>query len=134
MIVFPRVRGARRLSFELPLMGLGVWAWYLYLLSLEGPARHWLLSMFLSPLGLFGIICIAAYETGVSYLRDHLPPAESLGARLRLCIPGRAIGSYKKIHGSDPLVKVIRGFGVAAFVAVAIGALVSNWKLIFPGS
>jgi hypothetical protein len=133
VIIFPGVCGARRLLFELPVMALGVWAWYFYLVSLQGPGRRWLLSMFLNPFGILGVICIAAHGIGINYLRDRLPRKEGLGSRLSLCIPGWVIANYKELNGNDALVKLVRSTGIAAFVMLTLSIVIYNWRLISPG-
>jgi hypothetical protein len=134
VLLFPGIRGAGRLAFEIPLMALGVYAWYLYLFSLPATGRNWFLPIFLSPFGIVGILCLVAHEIGINYLRDQLPRGGNLKARLALCIPGRVLVLYKARFGGDHSVEFVRTMRLAAFASFAIGMVVCNWKLIFPGA
>ena len=130
VLLFRRVHGAGRLTFELPVLLLGGYAWYLYLFSLPAIGLNWVLSMFSNPFGLVGILCIGAYEIGISYLRDQIPIEGGFLARLNLCLPGRVLELYRKQRGSDLAVKVIRWLQFAAFGSFAIAMFVSNWRRI----
>ncbi|HEY8671753.1 MAG TPA: hypothetical protein VIL63_12990 [Terriglobales bacterium] len=130
MLLFRRVRGAGRLTFEVPVLLLGGYAWYLYVFSLPAIGRNWVLSMVSNPFGVVGILCIAAYEIGISYLRDQMPDEAGFLARLKLCVPGRVLALYRKQRGSDLAVKVLGRLRFAAFASFAIGMLISNWRQI----
>ncbi len=131
VLLFRHIRGAKRLTFELPLMLLGAWAWYFYLFSLPNSGRNWFLCMFLNPFGVVGILCLVAHEIGVHYLRDQLQHDARLTTRLILCVPGRATALYKEQYGSDLLVNFVRGIRFVAFGSLAVGMLVCNWGPIF---
>lgn len=80
-LLFRHLRGARRLTFEVPVLLLGGYAWYLYLFSLPAIGRSWVLSMVSNPFGLVGILCIAAYEIGINTsATKYLTKAVSLRA------------------------------------------------------
>lgn len=113
----------------MPIALLGCCVWYLYLSSLPALGRNWLLAMLLNPFGIIGILCIAAHQIGVNYLRDRLHHDMTLTARLILCIPGRVEGLYKQQYGSDLALNFVRRVGIVAFGSLVIGALVYHSRL-----
>lgn len=132
VLLFPQVRGVKRLIFELPITLGGICAWYLYLFSLPSVGRNWLLAIFLNPLGVVGILCIAAYQVLVSYMRSQLHHDGRLPTRLMLCLFGGTTPLYKRQHGSDLMVKLVDRIRVAGFVSLATAMLLTQWKLFFP--
>jgi hypothetical protein len=126
VLLLPRVRGGGRLVLELPVLILGVYAWYLYLFSLPANGRNFFLAAFGNPFGAIAILGVLAYQLGISYLRDQLPPSVSFSAGVALLIPGRVLAIYKEQHGTDLAVKLLRAFGLAAFVSFSIGLFLAN--------
>jgi hypothetical protein len=126
VIFFPRLRGSGRLALDAPLALLGLYCWYVYLSSLPAAGRNSVISTYWNPLGVTGILCILVHQTGISYLRDQLPREKSFFSRLALCVPGRVLALYKKLHGTDRAVKVVRAFGLAAVILFLIVIFVLN--------
>ena len=132
VFLFPSLCGWRRVAIDVPVALLGLCAWYLYLSSLQAEARRFLLSSFGNPLCVLGILCVAAYQIGILYLRDQLPRPSRFASRLELLIPGRVRALYEKQHGRDSAVKTIGRIGLSGFISGCIGMLVANWDRIRP--
>lgn len=130
VFLFPRLRGYRRLVLESPVAFLGAYAWYLYISSLPVRERNFALSTFGNLLGVAAILCIAVHQAGIGYLRSQLPREVNFSSRLALIIPGKVLALYKKHHGQDLIVRIVRGIRIAAFVTFAIGMIVVNWARI----
>jgi len=130
VFLFPRLRGYRRLVLELPVAFLGAYAWYLYFSSLPVRERNFALSTFGNLFGATAILCIAVHQAGIGYLRSQLPREVNFSSRLALLIPGKVLALYKKQHGEDLTVRILRGIRLAAFVTFAIGMIVVNWARI----
>lgn len=125
-ILFPQLRGSGRLALDVPIALLGLYCWYIYLSSLSAAGRNFLVSIYWNPFAVTGILFILVHQIGVSYLRDQLPREKDFFSRLALCVPGRVLALYKKLHGTDWAVMAIRAFGFAAFLSFLIVMLVFN--------
>ena len=126
VLLFPTIRGSAKLIFEVPLLVLGAYAWYLYLNSLPANGRNFVLSRFGNPFGVITILCISAYQCGIYYLRDRLPRDADFSSRLVLLVPGRVLTAYKEQHGTDLAVKVLRSLALAAFVSFSLAMFLTN--------
>lgn len=130
VLLFPRLRGYRRLALDLPVLVMIVYVFHFYLFSFSFPERHFLFSTFGNPLCVIAILCIAAHQMGIGYLRDQLPPDFNPFARLALIVPGRVLALYKQEHGNDLAVKALRRIRLVAFILFSIGVFVANRDLI----
>jgi hypothetical protein len=131
VLLFPSIRGYRRLPFDVGVLLLSVYAWYFYLSSIPARGLDFLVAMFENPFVAIAILFIFAHETGVRYMRDQLPSEASLGSRLALLLPGRVLFLYQERHGRDLAVKVLGRIRFAAFVSFSIGMLWVNWQRIY---
>lgn len=130
VILFRRLRGARRLAVDVPINLLGIYALYLYLSSLPASGREFAKSIYWNPFWVFGIAGIFAYQLGFSYLRGQLPDSADFGSRVALLVPGTVLARYKKQFGSDLAVRVLRAITIFTGTALTIGILWANWGRI----
>jgi hypothetical protein len=130
VLLFPRLRGYRRLVVDLPVVFMCVYVLYSYLSSFPAAERNFVFSTFGNPVCAVAILCIAAHQIGIGYLRDQLTPDLNSSARLALVVPGRVLALYKQERGNNLAVKALRRIRVVAFVLFSIGVFVANWERI----
>lgn len=130
VLLFPRLRGYRRLVLDLPVVLVCVYALYSYLSSFPAPERNFVFSTFKSPMCVIAILCIAAHQIGIGYLRDQLTPDLNSSSRLALVVPGRVLALYKQERGNNLAVKALRRIRLVAFVLFSIGIFIANWDRI----
>jgi hypothetical protein len=126
VLLFPRLRGYRRLAIDLPVVFTCVYVVYCCLSSFPAVERNFVFSTFGNPLCVIAILCIAAHQIGIGYLRDQLIPHLNSSSRLALLVPGRVLALYKQQHINDLAVKTLRRIRLVAFVSFSIGMLVAN--------
>ena len=126
VVVFPGIRGVRRLVFDIPIFFLCTYALYLWFLRLPEPGRRFVLSIYRTPFAIAAILLILAHQIGVSYMRDRLTLQPTFPARLLFLFPGTVLRLYKEEFGNDSLVRTLRGIGFAALASFAIGLLIFN--------
>ena len=130
VLLFPRLRGYRRLVLDLPLLFTCVYVLYSYLSSFPSAERNFVFSTFGNPVCVIAILFIAAHQIGIGYLRDQLTPDLNSSSRLALVVPGRVLALYKKKRGNDLAVKALRRIRLVAFVLFSIGVFAANWNRI----
>jgi hypothetical protein len=130
VLLFTRLRGYRRLVLDLPVVFMCVYVLYSYLSSFPSAERNFVFSTFGNPVCVIAILCIAAHQIGIGYLRDQLTPDLNSSSKLALVVPGRVLALYKQERGNDLAVKALRRIRLVAFVSFSIGMLVANWDRI----
>ena len=130
VLLFARLRGYRRLVLDLPVLFICVYVMHSYLFSFPAAERNFLFSTFENPLCVVAILCIAAHQIGIGYLRDQLIPDLNSSSRLALVVPGRVLALYKQEHGNNLAVKALRRMRLVAFLLFSIGVFVANWDRI----
>lgn len=119
-MLFPKLLGIRRIVFEIPLLVVGVLAWYAFIKAIPEPARRSFLSILESPWFDASFLGVLLYGTGIGWMRDRLNRQDP---RLKIFSPGRILDEYKRQFGKDSAVKVLAGIRLAVFGLFLIGAL-----------
>jgi len=129
LLLFPKIRGARRLVFEIPLLFIsGCALYYAYMNFWPGMAREKFVAIYTTPFGIMGILGILAHEVGVSYMKDQIQFKDNFATRLHIAMPGTALVLFKQQYAGNPLIKVLRIIRITAFIMLAIAMMIGYRK------
>lgn len=119
-LLFPKLIGVRRLAVDLPVLAIGIIAWYLFIKALPGPAQASFRSLLESPWFDTSFLGVLLYGLGIGWMRDHLNPESR---ESRLFWPSRVLDEYKQQFGTNFAVKTLARIRLIVFGAFLIGTL-----------
>lgn len=118
--LFPSLIGARRLAIDLPILPLGVLAWYLFITNLPNSAQAAFRSLLESPWFDASFLGVLLYGLEISWMRDHLKPGSLTG---RFFGPSRVLDEYKRQFGTDVAVKALTGIRLTVLGTFLVGTV-----------